>query len=317
VKTLLSCAAALAVLMAGHALAGKNRWGADYFPNVELKTHDGRTVRLYDDLLKGKTVAINVIFTECKDVCPLETAMLVQLYRLLGDRVGKDIFFYSISVDPERDTPEVLNAYAEKFGAQLPGWLFLTGKPEDIALATKKLGLVRATDKSTRDGHTSILMVGREPTGQWDRTSALDEPRFLATRIASLLGWRDVLPTQSYADARPINLKTGQYVYETRCGACHSIGEGDKVGPDLAGVTARRDHAWLSRYVRIPDVMLAEGDPTATALFKKYNEVRMPNLRLSSAEVQAVLSYLEAQTRLLAKKAAAHSGHEHHHKHAH
>jgi len=98
---------AAALVGSGPAL-GDNRWGANYFPNVELTTQDGKTVRLYDDLLKGKSVAINLIFTECTDVCPLETATLVQLKRHLGDRVGKEIFFYSISIDPKRDTPPVL-----------------------------------------------------------------------------------------------------------------------------------------------------------------------------------------------------------------
>ena len=302
------------LLAAGSALAaGSTRWGASYFPNVELAGHDGKTYRLYDDLLKGKTVAINVIFTECKDVCPLETAMMVQLYRLLGDRVGKDIQFYSISIDPQRDTPQVLNAYAEKFGARLPGWLFLTGSPEDIRLATKKLGLVRGTDKATRDGHTAILMVGRQATGQWDRMSALDEPRFLATRMAALLGWSDVLPAQSYAEARPLDLKTGQYVYQGRCSACHSIGRGDKVGPDLAGVAQRRGRAWLARYIGAPDELLAAGDPVAAALYEKYDKVRMPRLRFAPGEIDAVIDYLEARTAALVEKAKAHAAHPHAH----
>src|SRR5229473_2819448 len=95
-----------------------NRWGADYFPNVPLTTQDGATVHLYDDLLKGKSVAMNVIYTSCKDECPLETMRMVQLQQILGNRVGKDIFFYSITIDPKRDTPPVLKAYAEKFGAK-------------------------------------------------------------------------------------------------------------------------------------------------------------------------------------------------------
>jgi protein SCO1/2 len=317
VRTLAACVAALALLASFPALAGKERWGAGYFPNVELTGHDGRTYRLYDDLLKGRTVAINVIFTECKDVCPLETAMLVQLYRLLDGRVGKDIRFYSISIDPERDTPEVLKAYAEKFGALLPGWLVLTGKPADIRLATKKLGLVRATDKATRDGHTAILMVGRQATGQWDRMSALDEPRFLATRMAALLGWRDVLPAQTYAEARPLDLKAGQYVYSSRCSACHTVGQGDKVGPDLAGVTARRPRAWLARYIGAPDEVLAEGDAAAVALYEKYGKVRMPKLRFAPGEVDAVISYLEAETAALVEKARQHAAHPHAHGHKH
>jgi protein SCO1/2 len=276
-----------------------NRWGANYFPNVALITQDGATVRFYDDVLKGKSVAINVVFTDCKDVCPLKTAMLVQLQRLLGERVGRDIFLYSISIDPERDTPEVLKAYAQRLGAE---WQFLTGKPEDIQLITKKLGLLRDTDKATRDGHSTILLVGNEPTGQWTRNSATDNPRFLAARIGSLLGWKETKPAQNYAEARPLAFDTGQYLFQSRCSACHSIGQGDKVGPDLLEVTERRERAWLSHYIRVPDEVLAAGDPIATALFDKYKNVRMPNLRLASDEVADLLSYLEARSNALREK---------------
>src|SRR5712691_3241571 len=146
-------AGAVVFLSVGFAFAA-NRWGADYFPNVPLVTQDGATVHLYDDLLKGKSVAINVIYTSCKDECPLETARLVQLQRLLGDRMGKDIFFYSITIDPRRDKPEVLKAYAEKFGVG-PGWLFLTGNEEDLKLVIKKLGLSRVRDSASKDGHSA------------------------------------------------------------------------------------------------------------------------------------------------------------------
>jgi protein SCO1/2 len=289
------------------AVFAQGQRGVEYFTNVELVTQDGKTVRLYDDLLKGKSVAMNVIFTDCKDVCPLETAMLVRLHRQFGERMGKDIFFYSISIDPKRDTPEVLKAYAEKFGALLPGWLFLTGKPGDVAIAIKKLGLIRARDAATRDAHSAILMVGNEPTGQWQKNSALDNPSFLATRIGGFLGWRDTQPEKSYADAHPLDFETGQYLYQSHCGACHTIGQGDKVGPDLLGVTGRRDRAWLARYIRVPDQVLAAGDPTATALFKKYKEVRMPNLRLGPDEVDEVLSYVETQSAMQMKKAHTHT----------
>ena len=271
-----------------------NRWGADYFPNVPLITQDGATVRLYDDLLKGKSVAINVMYTSCKDECPLETARLAQLQRLLGERMGKDIFFYSITIDPKRDKPEVLKAYADKYGVG-PGWLFLTGKEEDIKLATKKLGLSRVRDSASKDGHSANLMVGNEPAGLWMRNSAVDNPQFLATTIGNFLGWKDTTPGKSYAEARPLVLDKGEYFFQSQCSVCHTVGQGDKMGPDLAGVTARRDRAWLARYITAPDKMLAEGDPIALALFEKYQYARMPNLRLSSDEVAAVLSYVEGR----------------------
>jgi protein SCO1/2 len=84
-------------------------------------------VRFFDDLIKDKVVMINIIYTSCPDVCPLETARLREVQKNLGDRVGKDVFMYSITVDPQRDTPEVLRKYAEKFDAG-PGGLFLFEK---------------------------------------------------------------------------------------------------------------------------------------------------------------------------------------------
>src|SRR5258708_5456056 len=130
---LLAVLAALTVLTASPAGAQGSPRGADYFPNVPLTTQDGKVVRFYDDLIKGKIVAIDLIYTTCQYACPLETARLVQVQKLLGDRMGRDVFFYSITIDPDHDTPAVLKDYAEKFGAG-PGWLFLTGTQADIDL---------------------------------------------------------------------------------------------------------------------------------------------------------------------------------------
>src|ERR1700760_4525238 len=161
-----------------------SRYGANYFPNVTLTTQDGKQVKFYDDLIKGKIVAIDLIYTQCKDECPLETARLRQVQKLLGDRVGKDIFFYSISIDPKHDTPAVLHDYAEMYNAG-PGWYFLTGKEEDITLLSKKLGLY--SPDWGRDGHTADLLIGNEPDGQWIRNSATDNPHFLATQIGDFI----------------------------------------------------------------------------------------------------------------------------------
>jgi protein SCO1 len=275
---------------------GANQWGADYFPNVELVTQEGKTVRFYDDLLKGKSVAINLIFTECRDVCPVETAKMRALQKILGARVGKDIFFYSISVDPKNDTPKVLKAYAEKFGVD-PGWLFLTGKPDDIKLVAKKVGLLSGKGNGPREGHSSSLRVGNEPTGQWMKASATDNPRFLAANMATFLGWEQVQPQAKYAEAKPIDLGNGQFVFQNACSACHTIGQGDKIGPDLMGVTERREREWLTRYILVPDEVLAAGDPIAASLSKKYQQVRMPNLGLARDEVADVLAYVAAKSK--------------------
>jgi protein SCO1/2 len=292
-----------AVVVALAALASNNlraapigRWAANEFPNVPVTTQDGTTLHFYDDLIKGKAVAIDFIYTTCKDECPLETARLVQTQKLLGDRVGKDLFFYSITVDPRIDTPDVLKDYAEKFHVG-PGWLFLTGDENDLRQIARKLGVSYSRDLLSSDGHGTTLMLGDEPTGQWMQESAEDNPRFLAATMGTFFGWRADAPAPSYAQAQPLALDQGGYVFSTRCVGCHTIGHGDLVGPDLAGVTDRRDRAWLTRYLREPDQALAEGDPVATALYSKYHQIPMPNLSLDGEDVDAVLAYLEAQSR--------------------
>src|ERR1700741_2010728 len=85
------------------------------FPNVTLTTHEGKKVKFYDDLLKDKIVIINFMYVKCEGTCPATTANLVKVQKLLGNRVGKDIFMYSITLKPEADTPKVLNAYAKAY----------------------------------------------------------------------------------------------------------------------------------------------------------------------------------------------------------
>jgi protein SCO1/2 len=293
---LLAAMLLLVVIFVSNAGAA-NRWGAGYFPNVPLTTQDGQTVHLYDDLLKGKTVVVSLFYSECQDSCPLETARLVQVQHMLGDHMGKDVFFYSISIDPEHDTPAVLKAYAEKFHVG-PGWLFLTGKKADIDLVGRKLGL-DADSTLNRDGHTVDLMIGNEPTGQWLRNAATDNARFLATNISTLVdGWNRHKPevAKSYAQARPLAVADrGQYLFATRCAPCHTIGNGVKIGPDLQGVTSVRDRGWLLRFIQKPDQLLTEKDPLATALFKQYKEIQMPNVRLGPDDTESLVRFLEAQ----------------------
>jgi protein SCO1/2 len=309
ISVLVAVASVFAFVGDASAASSGSHWGANYFPNVSLTTQDGATVHFYDDLLKGKIVGIDLIYTHCKDECPLETAKLAQVQRLLGDRVGKDIFFYSISLDPEHDTPAVLKAYADKFHAG-PGWLFLTGKKEDIDLISKKLGLY--TPNWGRDGHVPSLMLGNEPTGQWVRSSAVDNPRFIATTIHNFLdSWQNAhgAARKSYTQAPTLSVTKGQYLFRTRCSACHSIGRGDAVGPDLLGVTKQRDRKWLARFIATPDEVLASDDPLAKSLYEKYKQVQMPNLRLSAEDVNTLIDYLEHATPGAATVAAQDSAH--------
>src|SRR5262245_9014438 len=123
--------AVLAPVFIGLPEARASGWGKDYIPNVDVVTQHGKTLKFYDDLIKDKIFVISFLYTTCRDFCPLSAARLAQLQEKLGDSMGRDVFFYSISIDPETDTPDRLKRYADTFRAGR-GWLFLTGKPEEI-----------------------------------------------------------------------------------------------------------------------------------------------------------------------------------------
>ena len=235
-----------------------------------------------------------MIYTHCVDSCPLETARLAQVQKMLGDKVGKDVFFYSITIDPKRDTPKVLKQYAQNYHAGA-GWTFYTGKREDIELIAKKLGLYSDPDPNNRDGHQPGVLIGNEPTQQWMLDAATDNPRFMSIMITDWISnWknRSGTPLRSYTEAKAVQ-KDGRYLFARHCAACHTIGHGDKIGPDLEGVADVRDPAWLERQIATPDEVLASKDAIATALFKKYKQVNMPNLRLDADEVSLIIDFLK------------------------
>ena len=139
-----------------------------YFSDVELLDQDGRTLHFYSDVLKNKVVIINTFFTTCTSICPPMNRNFEKIQEALGDRLGKDAFLISISVDPETDTPTRLKEYGRRFHAR-PGWLFLTGKKENVDWALYKLGQY----VETKDDHTSILIIGNEPKGLWKKAFGL------------------------------------------------------------------------------------------------------------------------------------------------
>ena len=155
-----------------------------HLPNVELITQDGKRVHFYDDLVKDRRVVIQFMFTRCKDICPVITHHLAEVQRMLGGRVGRDIFFYSISLSPEEDTPKDLRAFAKEHGAG-PGWTFLTGKPEDILLLRRSLGFFynNAKEDADRNNHSGMLVVGTEPLTRWAMCQGGAKPEWIATVI--------------------------------------------------------------------------------------------------------------------------------------
>jgi protein SCO1/2 len=158
--------------------------GPAWFTNVAVQTHDGRTLRFYDDLLRGKIVLVNFFYTDCDAVCPLMTENLSHVQELLSPRLGRDIFMYSITLQPRRDTPALLAAYASRYGAG-PGWLFLTGAPDDIELLRQRLGFVQSdpTEDADLEQHIGVVRIANEPLHRWIMTPALLKPEAIVRAV--------------------------------------------------------------------------------------------------------------------------------------
>jgi protein SCO1/2 len=151
-----------------HGQRGASRRQSDQFSNILLYTQHGKPVRFYDDLVKGKTVVINFMFTTCGDTCPANTAEMARINDLLGQGIGRDIIMLSLSIDPAADTPARLKQYWESFGAK-PGWLFLTGKPGEVDRLRRELGaydLDPAIDANPTQ-HAGYVIVGNDRTDRW------------------------------------------------------------------------------------------------------------------------------------------------------
>jgi protein SCO1/2 len=270
-------------------------WSADYFSNTPVVTHDGKELRFYDDLIKGKIVVVNFIYTSCRDVCSLATARLAQVRELLGDRVGRDIFFYSITLDPEMDGPEVLQKYAANFHSG-PGWLFLTGTSGNIAAIRHKLG---ERSKTLAD-HRNDVLLGNDATGEWGRDSIFSDAEHLAHNILRMDPRERESPTMKVAGAstggapRPIGHVPGRALFVKACAACHRVGGGDHIGPDLAGLTERRSRDWLVRFIVSPSEMFEQRDPTALSLLEEFRGLRMPALGLTEKDAEDVISFIAA-----------------------
>jgi protein SCO1/2 len=159
---------------------------AEYFPNVVVHTHDGRKALFYHDLLRGKTVLLNCMSVKNEAKYPV-TANLVKVQQLLGERLGRDVFMYSLTVDPENDTARVLRAFAEKFKVR-PGWSFLSAKIEDVQTLRGRLFAHDAAHSlgatEVRDCSMGLVRYGNEAVGLWGSVPAKADPEWIVKRLS-------------------------------------------------------------------------------------------------------------------------------------
>jgi len=151
-------------------------------PDVQVLTQDGETKSFYTDLVEGRTVAMNFVFTTCTTICPPMGANFGRLQKELAERFGRDVYLISVSVDPTTDTPQRLKAWSEKFGAQ-PGWTLVTGEQQQMERLLKALEVFTAdiTD------HAPVVLVGNDRTGEWTRAYGLASPKTLAKIVDEVM----------------------------------------------------------------------------------------------------------------------------------
>ena len=147
-------------------------------PDVSVRDQNGRERRFYSELVQGKVVVMNFIFTTCTTICPPMGAQFAKLQQQLEGRLGKDVFLVSVSVDPVVDTPQRLRAWADLFGRQ-PGWTLVTGSKPRVDSLLKALR-VFTPDK---EDHSPIVLVGNDRKGTWLRAYGLAAPDDLARLV--------------------------------------------------------------------------------------------------------------------------------------
>jgi cytochrome oxidase Cu insertion factor (SCO1/SenC/PrrC family) len=152
-------------------------------PDVPVIDQDGRRLRFFTDVVKGRTVAINFMFTTCTTICPPLAATFARVQQQLAPSIGNEIMLISVSVDPVTDVPARMKAYLAKFGAR-PGWLFIGGSKLDVDALLRSLGAY----VSDKNDHTPMILVGNEKAGFWTRAFGLASADKLAGIIADAAG---------------------------------------------------------------------------------------------------------------------------------
>jgi protein SCO1/2 len=177
--------AVILILLAAAAVPLTAGPAGEYFKDIVLTDQNGHRVRLYEDVMKDRTIVLNSFFASCKGSCPIMTQTYLSLQNRFADQLGKELMLVSITVDPANDTPPKLAEYARRAKAK-PGWLLLTGSKDEVTRALKKIGQYSETPES----HMNIMVVGNDRTGLWKKAFALAKPEEIAKIVDSVLNDR-------------------------------------------------------------------------------------------------------------------------------
>jgi protein SCO1/2 len=175
------------LLTSAASLAAESEDPNNLFPNIVLTSHEGKSYKFYDDLVRGKKVMINFFYAGCGDICPLSTQRLAEVQHMLGGRVGRDLHMYSITLQPEFDTQATMQAYVDTYDVG-PGWLFLRASKDDTELLRRRLGFVDPDPELDADleSHIGIVKFGNDAIGRWGACPSFADPEEIYASILSI-----------------------------------------------------------------------------------------------------------------------------------
>ena len=151
-------------------------------PDINVLDQNGNRLHFYRDLVRGKVVAMNFIYTTCATICPPLGATFGKLQKSLGERAGKDVFLISVSVDPATDTPERLRAWGAQFGAK-PGWTLVTGEKTELNRLLRALG----ADAASPESHSPMVLIVNDKAALWKRVYGLGSTAALTQHIEQMM----------------------------------------------------------------------------------------------------------------------------------
>jgi len=169
----------------GAAAAAPAQGATVRLPDALLTDQNGRPLRLLNDVVGDKVVVVSFVYTHCTTVCPVVSQVFAQVQAQLGRQLESEVRLISLSVDPARDTPARLKAYAAQHGAR-PGWLWLTGPAAHVTAALQGFG----TYTANFEDHPAVVMVGDGRSGQWTRFNGFADPRALTAKARDYLAAR-------------------------------------------------------------------------------------------------------------------------------
>jgi cytochrome oxidase Cu insertion factor (SCO1/SenC/PrrC family) len=177
------CLGLLFLPLAGYAQQSEEERARNYFTDTEVIDQNGKKLRFYSDVLRNRVVLISFIFTNCEYSCPMLAQKLKQARGLMVPAIKDDVWFVTLSVDPERDTPESMKQFAEKQGVDESRWIFLTGEKQNVELLVKKLGQYTPDVEA----HTTLMLAGNDRTRHWIRVLPMVPPDGIAQQMRSLV----------------------------------------------------------------------------------------------------------------------------------